>query len=497
VDFSRFRSTGIKEKIQISKETQGLLFAAGKEHWTRLRPDAVLAKGKGMLQTYWLNVYARKATSTAGSSTTAGGESVADHASTQAVPRISQEVDMFDATCKLTLNIEKQERLIDWMVDLMREQVVKLLAQRGDQELSAYEPNLEHKKGLISLDEVAEVIHLPRLRSSNSNQDLSKSHDLVAEVQLQLRQYIAIIASTYHQNPFHNFEHACHVTMAVSKFIKHIMATTMEEAQNIKKCSTTYNYTYGIHSDPLTVLAIIFSELVHDSNHRGVSNVQLGMEEPKMATIYKNKSIAKQNLLDIAWDLLMIDQFLALRHVLFTAETDLLRFCQVVINVILATDIFDKEINEICKRRWNCAFSKDSSHNDVDTNDLHAAIVIEHVIQASDVAHTMQHWHVYRKWNRLLFFEMHSAFKAGRMGKDPSGFWYQGELGFFDNYIIPLAKKLKDCNVFGVSSDECLNYAIKNRAEWEVHGRELVAEMVESLVEDLAIWETGVGRRIP
>ena len=28
------------------------------------------------------------------------------------------------------------------------------------------------------------------------------------------------------------------------------------------------------------------------------------------------------------------------------------------------------------------------------------------------------------------------------------------EIGFFDFYIIPLAKKLKDCGVFGVSSDE-------------------------------------------
>ena len=40
-------------------------------------------------------------------------------------------------------------------------------------------------------------------------------------------------------------------------------------------------------------------------------------------------------------------------------------------------------------------------------------------------------------------------------------FWYPlGELKFFDNYIIPLARKLKECNIFGVSSDECLNYAV-------------------------------------
>ena len=84
---------------------------------------------------------------------------------------------------------------------------------------------------------------------------------------------------------------------------------------------------------------------------------------------------------------------------------------------------------------------------------------MEHIIQASDVAHTMQHWHVYQKWNRKLFSEMYLAFQNGRMAADPSTFWYKGELQFFDNYIIPLAKKLKDCQVFGVSSDEYLNYA--------------------------------------
>lgn len=58
---------------------------------------------------------------------------------------------------------------------------------------------------------------------------------------------------------------------------------------------------------------------------------------------------------------------------------------------------------------------------------------------------------------------------------------YQGELGFFDCYIIPLAKKLKDCGVFGVASDEYLNYAIQNRREWEVRGKEVVDEMVDKV----------------
>jgi hypothetical protein len=77
--------------------------------------------------------------------------------------------------------------------------------------------------------------------------------------------------------------------------------------------------------------------------------------------------------------------------------------------------------------------------------------------------------------------EMHKAFKEGRMAKDPSTFWYRGEIGFFDNYIIPLARKLKECHVFGVSSDECLNYALLNRNEWEEKGEQLVHEMILEL----------------
>jgi hypothetical protein len=76
---------------------------------------------------------------------------------------------------------------------------------------------------------------------------------------------------------------------------------------------------------------------------------------------------------------------------------------------------------------------------------------------------------------------MTAAYRSGRMGADPATFWYKGELGFFDNYIIPLAKKLKECNVFGVSSDECLNYATQNRAEWESRGEEVCEMMFEKI----------------
>jgi hypothetical protein len=57
------------------------------------------------------------------------------------------------------------------------------------------------------------------------------------------------------------------------------------------------------------------------------------------------------------------------------------------------------------------------------------------------------------------------AYKSRHSDKDPSDFWYKGEMGFFD-FTSFHREKLKDCGVFGVSSDEYLNYP-KESAEWQ------------------------------
>jgi hypothetical protein len=92
----------------------------------------------------------------------------------------------------------------------------------------------------------------------------------------------------------------------------------------------------------------------------------------------------------------------------------------------------------------------------------------------------MQHWLTYQKFNARLFEERYMAWLQGVAGEnDLSVGWYEGELWFFDNYIITLAEKLSACGVFGVSSFECLNYAQANRAEWEQKGCDIVSLMLE------------------
>ena len=106
----------------------------------------------------------------------------------------------------------------------------------------------------------------------------------------------------------------------------------------------------------------------------------------------------------------------------------------------------------------------------------------------------MQHFFIYSKWNERLFKEVYFGYLSGRLQKNPTEGWYQGELWFFDNYVIPLAKKLKDCAVFGHSSDEYYNYAVQNRTEWERKGRTLCEVMKKKA--DKEAMDLGLIRRL-
>jgi hypothetical protein len=46
---------------------------------------------------------------------------------------------------------------------------------------------------------------------------------------------------------------------------------------------------------------------VHDVDHDGVPNSQLIKENVTVAAVYKEKSVAEQNSVDIAWTLLVCD----------------------------------------------------------------------------------------------------------------------------------------------------------------------------------------------
>jgi len=55
---ARMESTGRGDFIQCSEATAEILKAAGKLHWLHKRDGLVEVKGKGAMQTYWVNTLA-------------------------------------------------------------------------------------------------------------------------------------------------------------------------------------------------------------------------------------------------------------------------------------------------------------------------------------------------------------------------------------------------------------------------------------------------------
>lgn len=181
--------------------------------------------------------------------------------------------------------------------------------------------------------------------------------------------------------------------MSISKLLGRIVAADVAPGEKDYGqghiLARLHDRTYGITSDPLTQFSAVFSGLIHDVDHRGIPNFVLVKEDAELAAMYKCKSVAEQNSVDLAWERLMEQEFKDLRRCIYSTTNELARFRQTVVNTVMATDIFDKDFADLRKRRWETCFHGAGIE---DGNNVHrkATIVMEHLIQASDVAHTMQ-----------------------------------------------------------------------------------------------------------
>lgn len=181
-------STGIRNKIQISESTAQLLEEAGKEHWIVPREETVNAKGKGTMATFWLV-----------------------NKNTQKRPSVESMSSMH----------QKRSRTIDWAVELLSKRIDCLTSQRGRKvdDSRKFVSSVETEQDQICcLDEVRSVIKLRRY-SNRPTRSTNDSIDLNIAAKAELFSLVEAIAGAYHAgNPYHNFEHACHVTM-VRRFV--------------------------------------------------------------------------------------------------------------------------------------------------------------------------------------------------------------------------------------------------------------------------------------
>ena len=163
-----------------------------------------------------------------------------------------------------------------------------------------------------------------------------ESIELSPAILKQLEDLIATYAELYRENSFHNFDHACHVTMSANKLLQRIVFRPDVESKFSREA---HDYTFGLTSDPLTQFAILFSAVVHDLGHSGVSNQQLAKENGRLAIMYGGKSVAEQNSIDLAFEVLSSPSYADLVSCICADENEYLRFKQLVVNCVMATDM--------------------------------------------------------------------------------------------------------------------------------------------------------------
>lgn len=319
--------------IQLSEATARQIIDAGKGHWVAPREGTVSVKGKGEMQTYWLDPResAQRRSSCTSSSSCYSVVPPPEFVPDTDVPVTpgpgmlkAQKTTVIWGTSEVSdtmppalsrCSSDPTYRLIDWNVDVLLRLLKKVVVHRSTAASTEHGarlpgnemfrlpacPELKWK----ALDEVKEIIELPNFNAAAiaAVDDVDPdSVEVNEEIEVQLRDYVTAIASMYRDNPFHNYEHACHVQMSMIKLLQRVVtpdAIDYDGGTTEDVASSAHQYTYGITSDPLTQFAVVFCALIHDVDHTGVANGQLVKENSPVAVYYDGKSVAEQNSIDL------------------------------------------------------------------------------------------------------------------------------------------------------------------------------------------------------
>ena len=376
---ARMESNGKPGKVHLSGATADLLIASGKEHWLVKREDKIHAKGKGLMQTWFL-----RGKRTEGRN---GDEvlrpSIDDLHQAEEAVMIEEEA----ANSALAHMDDKMDRLVDWISQSLSGILERLFATRMARGLVMTDtPSLDSGTHKTPREELKDALSF-QWNPLDENAIKASVDSLEQKVLDQLKDFVGVVVGRYPmENKYHNADHAAHVLQAAL----HLFGR-MGPRDSQPSC---------ISADPMVVFACCFAALVLDIEHPGVPNTQLRQENPSLASMYKGRSIAEQHSFSVTWDLLHTHSYKHLCQLICPNKTEQSRFRELLITAMMASDLQDRDLRAGRIMRWNMAFEMgttsepevESSKHDI--LDRQATIVVEHLIQAVAISHTMQHWYV-------------------------------------------------------------------------------------------------------
>jgi hypothetical protein len=229
------------------------------------------------------------------------------------------------------------EALVDWHVQMLGSYLKDIMLQRRQLNVvgRVENPGNVIARGTCVLDEFSETIPLPKTTSGDVFHSSKATRlQLPQTVVLQLRDFVITVAGSYRRNPLHNFVQATHVAMFCRKLLLQITRRNLSPRGS--------DLASTISSDPLLQFSMHFAALIHDADHGGISNEQLQKEDPELSRLYNGRMISEQHSFDLGWELLMDPCYSALQECIFATKAELARFRQIVVNLVLSSDLRDK-----------------------------------------------------------------------------------------------------------------------------------------------------------
>jgi len=155
----------------------------------------VVAKGKGVLTTFWLSPQAKRAASVTESEAAAN-----DWPSPQIDVLAQSALSLSKISKKIKEKAKaeqcaKHERLVDWMLELFLGMIRPIVARQVAMKLESTPLSIPEKQlGEIALDELVETIQLPEFNASAVGANVNMV-EVPNNIVRALRQYISIVST--------------------------------------------------------------------------------------------------------------------------------------------------------------------------------------------------------------------------------------------------------------------------------------------------------------
>ena len=230
--------------------------------------------------------------------------------------------------------------------------------------------------------------------------------------------WISVVESGYHCNPYHNSMHAADVL--------HITHYILSMGGLIKKCNLT----------PEDTFAALFAAGIHDYDHPGINNSFHVKASTYLATLYNDRSILENRHVSSVFELMKIPKFNILAGMTEEQRRDIR---DTVIEMVLATDmgLHGKYVNQF-KRRLQ------ENHDLLKKDDVRLALAM--AVKMADISNCGRPQNLYLRWSSKIADEFYmQGDKERNLGMPCSPFMdrtqpamAKGQIAFMNYIVVPL-----------------------------------------------------------